>query len=230
MTAVTPSTPNYVAAAARLAWPNLPTLLLSDWVISLAFLCLTAVTPGVSPTAVILWVVVVAPPYGALLAQINDMAAGRTVSLFSIFTYLRRYTVVSLSVWMVPAFCGAVTLVGLEWWKETSSNFALLAISVAGSAMVVCALGAIVGLPIAIRDASARGVPLFVLSLHIAARRPAPVIAVVSVAVMGIWCASSFSLSIIVLVPAILSLVNYAAAWTAASALDMRPYDTTCGL
>jgi len=225
LSAAASPTPNYVATVARVAWPNLPTLLIGDWVISLAALFVVVVAPGASPVAVILWALIVAPIFGALLAQISDMTEHKAVSPLSVFAYSRRYGVISISVWLVPAVSAASSLVALQWWKQTRDGFALLATSAGGCATVVLILGAVAALPIAIREPSARGVPLFLLSLHIVARRPVPIVAVLALLAIGAWASASLSPSIIVLIPALLALVNHAAVWTSALVVDLHPDD-----
>jgi hypothetical protein len=211
---------NHVADTARLVWPNLATLLVSGSVIAGASCLAGFVTPGITPLAPLVWALVVAPPFGALVAQLTALAAGRTVPTFSVFRYLRRFGRFSLGVWAVPALCGSISLVAYRWWTTTSSPLALAPLFVGGAITVLATLGAIFAVPFGISHRDLRGVPLYLVGLHAVAKRPIPVLAVVAVAAIGVWASTSFSASVVFLMPASIALVNYAAAWTTAGALD----------
>ncbi|GAA2074975.1 hypothetical protein GCM10009840_05940 [Pseudolysinimonas kribbensis] len=204
----------------RVIWRGLPTLLVGGIVISAASVVAELLAPGVTPVSVLVWSVVVAPCFGALVGQVNDLVHGEEVRAWSFARYLRILGPMSLAAWMVPGASAAIGLLALQWWTLSASPFSLLPLATASVCTVLGVLGAIVSVPLGIADRSLGFTARLLLGLHVAARRPIPIVSVVAFAALGVWAATTWTASIALLVPAPLALLSYAAVWTSAAGIE----------
>jgi hypothetical protein len=226
MNATEPEVFNPTAQALRAIWPNLPVLLVSGSAVSAAAILVSLFTPGITPLSCVLWCLIVGPCFGALQAQFTDLALGSHVKVFSFPRYLRRFGLLGLGTWAPPAIIAAVGLIALQWWNHEQNAIVLIPLVIIGAGLSLSVLGAIAALPVGISNNEERGVPLFIFALHIVARRPVPVIAVVAVAALGFWAATTISASMLLLVSVPLAVTAYAATWTSAAVAGLAPKET----
>jgi hypothetical protein len=215
---------NYVVRTRRLVWPNLPTIAFSSLIVCAGAVVVELLTPGITPFAVLLWAVVVSPLFGALVVQTNEMVcSGSDQRLFSIFGYLRRSAVLSYKLSVIPALAGALCLVALEVGHQTGSFLALVPAGLSGSVALLGLLAAVVAVPLAqeLPGLGFRG--LLMMSLHVIARKPVPIIAVVAVGVIIAWAAAQFSVAIVLLMPGPLAVLLVPAVWTSAAKVGLSP-------
>jgi hypothetical protein len=226
MSTTHPADQDPVMQILRHTWSNLPLLLISGTAVSAAAILAELLTPGITPLACIVWPALVGPVFGALQAQINDIALGCSVRPTSLLRYLRRYALLGLGTWAVPAVSAALGLLALQWWTSDRSLIAIAPLAVSCAVAALALLGAIAALTLGVSINNLRGSALFLYALHIVARRPIPVVAVVAVMSLGLWAATSISASVLLLVPVPVAITSYAAVWTSASSIGMAARQT----
>ncbi|GAB3396221.1 hypothetical protein GCM10027568_29920 [Humibacter soli] len=217
---------NPVIQMLRAIWWNLPLLLITGSAVSAAAIITELLTPGITPLACIAWAVIVGPLFAVLQAQMNDIALGCHVRPTSLLRYFRRYALLGMGTWAAPALSAAVGLLALQWWIVDRAVITLAPLIVSSTVFALTLLGAIASLTLGISNKNLRGMALFLYALHIVARRPIPVVAVVAVMGLGFWAATSISASFLLLVPVPVAAVSYAAVWTSASAIGIVPRRT----
>jgi hypothetical protein len=215
---------NYVVRTRRLVWPNLPSIALSSLIVCVGAVAVELLTPGITPFAVLLWAAIVSPLFGALVVQTNELVcSGSDQRLFSIFGYLRRSWLLSYKLSVIPAVAGALCLVALEVGRQTGSLLALVPAGLSGSAALLGLLAAVVALPLAQELPELKLRALLMMSLHVIARKPVPIIAVVAVGVLIGWAAAQFSVALVLLMPAPLAVLLVPAVWTSAATVGLNP-------
>ena len=215
--------PSYVGRLRSVLWPNLATLLVSSIAVCAAAAVVLLLMPALTPVSVLLWAALVAPVFGGLVSQANDMILGSPVGAFSIGGYVRRVGRLSLVLWMPAAGTGACALVALAVWRQTHNPLALGSAAVSAMCAALLAVAAVAALPIGIENPALRGCPLTMTALHIAARTPVPVFAVAAFLVGAVSASAHVAASIMFLVPGPLALVLVVAVWTSAEASGLRP-------
>lgn len=215
--------PPYVARIRSVLWPNLPTLLVSSAAVCAAATVALVLVPSLTPVSVVLWTLVVAPVFGALVAQANDMVLGGEPRTFSIAAYIRRTGRLSLSLSLPPAVTAACSLVAVDVWVQTRSALALGPAAVGAVCTALLAVAAVAALPIGCARPELRGMQLTLTALRVAARAPVPVFAVAGLFVAAVSTSAHVAASLMFCVPGPLALVLVAGVWTSAEASGLRP-------
>lgn len=219
--------PGYLLVLRKQLWSALPALLVSGSLVCAAGVVVVILTPGVTPVALLVAAAVVAPVFAGLVNQVNGIIAGRAPTTFSIFRLIASSWRIGLLLALPPAAAGACFLVAIEVWSQTGSVLAMVPAAVSGCCAVLLGIGSAAALPLALEMPALRGRRLLVTALHIAARRPVPMLGVISLVVIGVWAAIQFAFSLLFLLPVPLAAVLVAAVWTSAGVCDLRLGDDT---
>lgn len=198
----------------RLAWPNLPALLLASVLVCVGATLTVLVNPGITPVSVLAAALLVGGPLAALVRVAVEMWQGRETGARQALRFLPACAGSGVRVALVPAVPLALTLVSLEVWAQSRQLWVLVPLAVGGAVTVIVALAACVALPLVLCDGSLRGGRLWLTALRLVARRPVRVLAVPAVAALGVQACTSLTASLALLVPAPVALVMAAAALT----------------
>lgn len=204
-------------------WLSLPALLAASVTLCLAGALTVLVLPGVTPLSVILGAALAGPGSAALVATAGDIASTGHATVRTWWGRLRtlwafgiRHTLPGGA--LLAAFLGALTV-----WHHTAAVWTLPSLGLSGA----CTLLAFLGLPAVLALGAARpglrGRLLWTCALHLVARNPLRFLAGPSVALLGVWAATAWSASLLLLVPAPTAVVMSTAVWTSAARLETRP-------
>jgi hypothetical protein len=217
--------PGYLAVLRGRVWSALPALFVSGTLVCFSSGVVVVLAPGITPLALLLAAVLVGPTFASLVSQLNDLIVGRALSTFSVFRAIGSSWRLALALALPPAAAGTCFLIAAEIWSQTGSALALIPAAVSGCCAVLLAIASAAALPLALELPSLRGRLLIVTALHVVAKRPVPMLGVISLIVIGVWAAIQFALSLLFLLPVPLAAVLVAAVWTAAEARGLRPRD-----
>ncbi|PZE73897.1 hypothetical protein [Curtobacterium sp. MCBD17_019] len=212
MSAAEPAATTQARTVARRVWDQLPALVVASSVVCAAIVVAVLVAPGVTPTAVVLWALLVAPVFAGLVGVTTDVLNGAEVRVFGFHRYVRHTVRLALASAAVPAVAAVCSLVSLEVLHQTHATITLVPLAVSGAVTVLGSLAGLLALPVAVRVPSLRGPSLALFCLRAVARRPIPVVGVLAVGVLGLWAAVTWSASVVVLVPGPFALVLVLAA------------------
>ncbi|MET1005961.1 MAG: hypothetical protein ABWX96_10445, partial [Propionibacteriaceae bacterium] len=210
------STRDHPREALRLLWPNLPLLLLGSVLVSVAWLLVRAVAPGLSLLAVILHGVLTVPTFAALLWSCQVLLTGEHVRVATLFaTLVRRYpTTVRASLPLTAVVL--LTFSAFDVWHVSGQAWMLVSVGLGLSASVLALYSWILALPYAVRTPSQPVKRWWLVGFFTATRNPVPVLGVLSLLGLSVWVVQSASFAFTFLVPALLALV-WAAAFAAAA-------------
>ncbi|TCO54746.1 hypothetical protein [Actinocrispum wychmicini] len=203
-----------IVTTLRGAWPCLPALLVASAALCAAATVPVFVVPGVNPIAVLLYAVLAAPFLPALIAVANAAAFDEVATIRSWARALRAHALFGMRHCLVAAGAGELFLAALEVWSRGRPMWMLPSLALTGAATVVTLSGLLAVLPLGVARPGLRGVRLWITALHLVARRPVRFVAVFSLVGLGLWAATSWSASVLLLLPAPVTLVMVAAVWT----------------
>ena len=203
-----------IAGTMRGAWPSLPALLVASAGVCAAATVPILIAPGLTPVTVVLYAVLAAPFLAALAAVGNAAAFGDPATIRTWATALRAHCAFAIRHALVPALAGVLFLASLRLWARDHPLWMFPSLALTGAATVLALLGLLAILPLGVARPALRGTILWITALHLVARRPTRFIAVLCLAGLGIWTATAWTASILLLVPAPATLVTVAAVWT----------------
>jgi hypothetical protein len=222
MTAQLEAEANYLVRARRYVWPSLPMLLVSSAIVCVLGAVAMVLAPGITPISLPVWAVLVAPAFGALLEQVSRMLDGVEPPVFSFLSALRRSWRLSLALALPAALAGSCYLVAYELWVQTGSWMLLAPLAVSGVCAVLLGIAGAIALPLGLGRSDLRGRALLVTALHVCAGHPIAPLGVLALGVVGVWAATQFTASLLLLLPGPLAVVLVAAVWTSAQACGIR--------
>lgn len=221
-----PSENEVLTHTLRGLWPSLPALLAASVALCLAGTLTVLVLPGLSPLSAVLGAALAGPGGAALLATVGDIASTGQATVRTWWLKLRTLWGFgvrnSLPVGAVlAAFLGALAV-----WQRTSAVWALPSLGLSGACTVLGSLGMPAVLALGAARPGLRGRLLWICALHLVARSPLRFLAGPSVALLGVWAATAWSASLLLLVPAPAAVVMSAAVWTSTVRLGHHPAGT----
>lgn len=216
MTATRPAPPGetVIAVTLRGAWRSLPALLVAGTGLCAAATVPVLVAPGVNPIAVLLYAVIATPFLAALASVGNAAAFDDTATIGSWARALRRHASFGIRQGLIAAAAAELFLAALQLWSRGHPVWLLPSLALTGAATVLTLFGLLAALPLGVARPGLRGAVLWITALHLVARRPTRFIAVFCLAGIGLWAATSWSASALLLLPAPAAVVMVAAAWT----------------
>lgn len=221
------SGPNYVQRVLRLAWPSLGMILVSSVIVCVGGIVVAFIGGGITPLSLTLWGVVVGPLFATLVAQINEMLRTRSdPPVFSFFRYLGRAWKTGVVLGLIPAVTGSLLLIELDISAQTKSWLPLIPAAVSGSVTVLAGLTYMVGVPLGFVLPRLNGRELALMGLHVAARRPVPLIGAIALIVIAVLVSAQFSTALILLLPGPLAVVLVSGVWTSAYSLGLIAEET----
>ncbi|WP_446664237.1 hypothetical protein [Flexivirga sp. B27] len=197
-------------------WPHLPLLTLGSAAVC-ACACLAAlIAPGVTPPALVLSAILVAPSVTALAAIANTVV-GQDDS--DIRWWLAAWSVGvrrGIPAVLLPAVAGALLLVAVQVWQHTGAPVVLVSVGVSGAvtAGLVPLSVAVLHTTCALPERTALG--QWRTAAELLVRWPVRFLAAPVLLGLGVWAATQLSVSLLLLVPAPVTLVGAAALWTSA--------------
>lgn len=208
----------------RCAWSTLPVLLVSGAAVCVLALLVVLGAGGITPIALLLEGLVVGPLFGALVAQVDDALSKRIdPPVFSLRRYLRRSWKLGMGLGTAVGASLALLLVALEVFVQTRNTLMLISAIVCGSVAVLSGVVYTIGVPLGLNLPGLSRTRLVVLSLHIAARRPVPLLAVLSLVVVIAVLSAQFSAALMFLLPGPLALLIVVAAWSSFPVIGLHP-------
>lgn len=208
-------------AMLRSAWQSLPVLLVSGSAVCLASILILLVAGGITPWALVLGGIIVGPLMCALIAQTSELySTGECPPAFSLFGYLRRVWKVGLQLGVLPGAAAAFLLVSLEVFAQTRSPLVVVSVGACGFVLTLSTVLYVVGAPLSHMVPGLRFVRLALISLHVAARRPVPLLAILSVVIVFAILSSQFGLAFLLLLPGPLALTIAGAARSSLRAVE----------
>ncbi|WP_193615399.1 hypothetical protein [Desertimonas flava] len=211
-----------IAATFRNAWPSLPALTIASAAVCLAAVVPIVVVPGINPLAALLAAVCIAPFGAALVAVVQQMAAGDHGTLTTWGRSLRRHWRFAIGHALVAAVPLAAFLAALHVLDRTGAPWVWPSVALSGAVAVLTALGLTAVIPLGLADPclASRGPTLWLAALALVAARPVRFSAVVAAAGFVVWLGTAVSASLLLFVPAPAAIVAVTATWTAAAATD----------
>jgi hypothetical protein len=209
---VTPAS-ELIRSILRGIWPSLPALLVASAALCAAATVPVLAAPGINPVAVLMAALVVAPFAAALAAAVNAIAFDGTATVRTWWRGLRAWWLFGIRQALVPAITATLFLAAWHAWAG-HRGWVLPSLAVSGASTLLAVLGLFAVLPLGIARPGLRGLSLWITGLHLVASRSVRFTAALSVAVGGVWAATTWSASLLLLVPAPTMIVMAAAVWT----------------
>lgn len=207
-----------VVRTLRGVWPSLPAVTVASAAVCLAAAVPVIVAPGVNPVALVLGAVAVAPFAAALIAEVDTLSGDDMATLRSWWRSVRTLWRFAIAQALVPAAAVTLFLAAAEVLARTGSAWVWPSFALTGAASVIAVLGVAAALPLGVAHPELRGRELWLNSVALVARHPTRFVAVVSAIGFGVWTATVWSASLLLLVPAPAAIVAVTATWT--SVLD----------
>jgi hypothetical protein len=207
----------------RGTWLSLPALLVASAALCAAASVPVLAAPGINPVALLTAALVVAPFAAALAATANAMAFDGAATVRTWWRGLRACWFFGICQALVPAVAAILFLAAWHSWAGRR-GWVLPSLVVSGGSTLLAVLGLFAVLPLGVARPRLRGLPLWITALHLVARRPVRFAAALSVAVVGVWAATAWTASLLLVVPAPTTIVMAAAVWT--SMADMQDCST----
>jgi hypothetical protein len=207
----------------RGAWPSLPALTVASAALCAAATVPTLIAPGVNPIAVLLYALIAAPFLAALCAIANTAAFNDVATIREWTRAVRAYGTFAISQALIPAAAAELFLAAQALWSRSHPLWTLPSLALTGAATVLTLLGLLATLPLGIARPNLRGRLLWVTALHLVARRPSRFLAIFSLTALGLWAATTWTASLLLLLPAPAALVTAAAVWTTATEATAAP-------
>lgn len=175
------------------------------------------VSPGVTPIGLLVTGLFVLPCIASMMwflrDSLGDASPGFRSYLRSLAGCMRR----TIPVTAVPTVLALLSLAALEVWERTEELVWLIPLGIGTTSTVLAGLGMIIAVPVRLAGFQLDWRNLWLLSLGVVAQSPAAVVAVVAVAVLGLWAALNISAGLLLVVPPLLAITWAAAALTAAA-------------
>lgn len=195
-----------VARAARLWWPNLPTLLVGSVLVAAAWSLIRSLT-AVSPWLPVVGIGLVVLP---LLAGLLDTCATLLGDEHAgVQRWLRRLPATVWRTWRVTVPVVVVALlasVAGSTWQHAGQLWMLGCWAVCSAVLAGLALVAVIALPYSVQSgADAREV--WLVSAYLATRAPLPVLGIAAACGLTAWASGHLSFAVLLLVPAPVALV-----------------------
>jgi hypothetical protein len=208
--------PDHPRRALGLLWPNLPLLLTGSLLVSLTWLLVRMVAPGLSLVAVILHSLLVVPTFVALLVTCQVLLIGEHVRVSDLFrTWGRRY-LRSVMATLPVTVAVLLTFAALDVWHLSGQVWMLVSVGLGLTVSVLALFSWVLALPYALGSASGSVKRWWLVGFFAASHNALPVLGVLSLAGLCVWVVQTYSIAFTFLVPALLALV-WAAAFAAAA-------------
>lgn len=208
--------------AFRGMWTYLPVLLAGSILVCAVSVLVVLIAPGITPVSVLLIAALVVPAFGALVGVANGIVMRGDSRMRAWGSALVTGWWLTTRLAAAPAVAIALCLVAREVWQRTSSPLALVPVGIAIVVSGILTLGLAAALPLALERRQLRGIRLWASALYLVAKQPIPFVAVICAAAMGVWAATAFSASLLLLVPAPLALLCSAATWSTAAKIGLH--------
>lgn len=203
-------------------WPGLPALLAASAAVCTAAAATVWLTPGVTPVSVLVAAALIGPVAGALMGTVGRIAcgdggeggdgAGATARRW--LADLRSLAGFGCRQSLLAALPVAVFLTAWPAWTQTGNVLLLPSLAVGGAGAVLAVPALPATLALGSLHPHLRGHSLWRYALHLTIRLPLRFLAAPTLAALGIWTATRWTASVLLLVPAPVAAVAVAAVWT----------------
>jgi hypothetical protein len=210
-------TDSLIATTLRGAWPSLPALFVASAGLCVAATVPVLIAPGLNPFALLLAAVLAGPFLAALLAVANTIAFGDPATITGWLQALRTHAPFAIRQSLIAALPAGLFLAALTVWIRDHPLWTLPSLALTGAATVLAVLGLLAALPLGLARSQLRGLRLWITALHLVARRPTRFLAALTLPALGLWAATSWTASLLLLIPAPTAIITVAALWTTAS-------------
>lgn len=211
---MTVDTDAIVVRTLRGAWPSLPALLVASAALCAAATVALLAAPGLNVVAVALYALLGAPLLAGLAEVANAAAFDDVATIRGWARAVVAHAGFAARHALLAAVPAVLFLAALRVWAHGHPAWVLPSLALTGAATVVGSLGLLALLPLGVARPGLRGRLLWITALHVVARRPSRFVAVLCLAGVGVWAATSWSASVLLLLPGPAALVLVAAVWT----------------
>lgn len=209
-----------ITATLRGSWPSLPALLVASAALCCAATVPVLVAPGLNPVGVLLYAVLATPFLAGLGFVGNSAAFGEPATIRGWARSVRAHAGFAIRHGLVAGASGVLFLAALRLWARGHPWWLLPSLAMTGAGAVLAILGLLAALPLGVARPSLRGPTLWITALHLVARRPSRFAAVLCVAGLGLWAATAWSASALLLLPGPATIVLVSAVWTTATEIS----------
>lgn len=217
MSITRPNQVNYVALIFRQAWSGLPVLLLGSIICCLMGAAGAFFSPGLTPINVLVVGLLLLPCIASMMWFLRDALGDDPPGLTRYFGALLGCMSRAMAVTAVPTALALLSLAALEVWERTEDLIWLVPLGIGTASMVLTGLGMFIAVPVRLLWPQIAWRDLWLLSLGVVAQSPAAVVAVVAVAVLGLWVALNISAGLLLVIPPLIAVTWAAGALTAAA-------------
>lgn len=200
----------------HILWANLPVLTFGSLLVAAGTAAVVLAGPGITPIAVAVAALVVGPTWAGLVEIAGVLLRGGDVGARDLIRAVRRRAMPAITVFAVPAAAGIAALLTLTMWQQRAAPWMLGSLIVSTGVTILTSLGSVVALPLHLWIPELRGRTLWYSALGIVARRPLVPLGVFAAAILGALAMTSWTASLLPLIPAPLALLTAAGVWTAA--------------
>jgi hypothetical protein len=176
-------------------------------------------TPGVTPVSVPVAAVLLGPVAAALVGTVGRIAAGDQATVRRWLADLRALAGFGCRQALLAALPTTIFLTAWPAWAQTGNVLLLPSLAVGGAGAVLAVPGLPAALVLGCRHDHLRGRALWRHALHLVVRLPLRFLAAPTLAVLGVWSATHWTASLLLLVPAPVAAVAVAAVWTSLARL-----------
>ncbi len=195
-------------------WPGLPTLLAASAAVCTAAAVTVWLAPGLTPVSVLVAAVLLGPVTAALMGTVGRIAAADQATARLWWTDLRTLAGFGCRQSLLAALPTAVFLTAWPAWTQTGNVLLLPSLAVGGAGAVLAAPALPAALALGSLHPHLRGPTLWRYALHLTIRLPLRFLAAPTLTALGIWAATRWTASVLLLVPAPAAAVAVAAVWT----------------
>lgn len=211
-----------IATTLRGAWPSLPALLVASAGVCAAATVPVLIAPGLNPIAVVLDALLAGPFLAAMVAAANTITSGETATIRTWAGALRTHIPFAVRACLIPTLPAGLFLAALTLWLRGHPLWTLPSLALTGAGTVLALLGLLAVLPLGTARPDLRGTRLWITALHLVACRPTRFLAALTLPALGLWAATSWTASLLLLIPAPTALLMVTATWTTVTEVGER--------
>lgn len=204
-------------------WRHLPALAVSGTVTTAAVLVGYRLAGGSWAVSPLVMAAIAGPTLMPLLSVAQGALVDDDTELRRYVRDLPKYAWRSTGYALIAALCLSALFAAVEMHEVRGGALAVASLAVTAAGTVLALLGLSAALPAAVARPRLRGVRLWVTALHLVGRWPVRFLAPFALMSLVVWCAASFTTSLVLLLPAPVALVASASYWC--SAVDLGASD-----
>lgn len=221
MSALTPDAARGVHRLVRAAWSELPLWLAASALICAAAAAAAWLTPGITPLSVLVAVLVVAAPVGALLAMLVEVAHHRDPGWSLWGRALTRDGWAAVKDCAPAAVATGLLIVAIDVWHLSGQPLVLGSVGVCGAVSLLAWTVTAARLPLRHDRPDLCGREAWRIAAGLAAAAPLRHLTAPVLLALGVWVAVEIAASLLLLVPLPVAMVAVAAYWSTACELGL---------